>query len=106
MGKNEETEIILGNHEKVPASFFIKRKRLNDSKTHEEFFALEIGVKANEVDEIIQDNKVRGNKARIVVPTDEIYINWSIRFVSEKPKIDFLNINEQYTSIAKNKMSA
>jgi len=38
VGKNEETEIILGNHEKVPASFFIKRKRLNDSKTHEEFF--------------------------------------------------------------------
>ena len=38
VGKNEETEIVVVNVEKVPANFFIKRKRLNDSKTHEEFF--------------------------------------------------------------------
>jgi hypothetical protein len=38
VGKYEETEIILGNHEKVPANFTIKRKRLNNSKTLEEFF--------------------------------------------------------------------
>ena len=34
--------------------------------------------------QIIQDNIARGNKARIVVPIYDDYINWSIRFVAEK----------------------
>lgn len=38
VGKTGDTEIILANHEKVSANFFIKRKKFNNSKTHEEFY--------------------------------------------------------------------
>ena len=87
----EAYEMLFKQYKDITISNHIAKKGFGANscgikpyKTHEEFFALEFGVKANEVDEIIQDNQVRGNKARIVVPTDEIYINWSIRFVSEK----------------------
>jgi len=87
----EAYEILFKQYEDITISNHIAKKGFGAAscgtkpyKTHNEFFALEFGVKAKEVDEIIQDNKVRGNRARIVVPTDENYINWSIRFVSEK----------------------
>ena len=87
----EAYEMLFKQYKDITISNHIAKKGFGaDScgikpyKTHKEFFAYEYGVEVKKVDEIIQDNKVRGNKARIVVPTDEIYINWSIRFVSEK----------------------
>ena len=84
-------EMLFKQYEDITISNHIAKKGFGANhcgikpyKTHKEFFAMEFGVKAKEVDEIIEDNKVRGNRARIVVPTDENYINWSIRFVSEK----------------------
>ena len=87
----EAYEMLFKQYEDITISNHIAKKGFGAAscgtkpyKTHKEFFALEFGVKAKEVDEIIQDNKVRGNRARIVVPIDDDYINWSIRFVSEK----------------------
>ena len=87
----EAYEMLFKQYEDITISNHIAKKGFGASscgikpyKTHKKFFAYEFGVKVKEVDEIIQDNIVRGNKARIVVPIADDYINWSIRFVSEK----------------------
>ena len=87
----EAYEMLFKQYEDITISNHIAKKGfgavscgIKPYKTHKEFFAYEFGVKVKEVDEIIQDNMVRGNKARIVVPIADDYINWSIRFVSEK----------------------
>ncbi|MDC1054793.1 hypothetical protein OAQ39_05830, partial [Alphaproteobacteria bacterium] len=87
----EAYEMLFKQYEDITISNHIAKKGfgavscgIKPYKTHEEFFAYEFGVKVKEVDEIIKDNMFRGNKARIVVPIADDYINWSIRFVSEK----------------------
>ncbi len=87
----EAYEMLFKQYEDITISNHIAKKGfgavscgIKPYKTHKKFFAYEFGVKVKEVDEIIQDNIVRGNKARIVVPIADDYINWSIRFVSEK----------------------
>ena len=87
----EAYEMLFKQYEDITISNHIAKKGFGaDScgikpyKTHKEFFANEYGVKAKDVDEIIQDNIENGRKARpwVVIPED--YINWSIRFVTEK----------------------
>ena len=87
----EAYEILFKQYEDITISNHIAKKGFGANscgikpyKTHNEFFAQEFGVEVKKVDEIIQDNIARGNKARIVVPIYDDYINWSIRFVAEK----------------------
>ena len=87
----EAYEMLFKQYEDITISNHIAKKRFGANscgikpyKTHNEFFAQEFGVEVKKVDEIIQDNIARGNKARIVVPIYDDYINWSIRFVAEK----------------------
>ena len=87
----EAYEMLFKQYEDITISNHIAKKGFGANscgikpyKTHNEFFAQEFGVEVKKVDEIIQDNIARGNKARIVVPIYDDYINWSIRFVAEK----------------------
>ena len=87
----EAYEMLFKQYEDITISNHIAKKGFGANscgikpyKTHNEFFAQEFGVEVKKVDEIIQDNIARGNKARMVVPIYEDYINWSIRFVAEK----------------------
>jgi len=87
----EAYEMLFKQYEDITISNHIAKKAFGavscgtkPYKTHKEFFAYEYGVEVKEVDEIIKDNIDNGRKARIWVPIAEDYINWSIRFVSEK----------------------
>ena len=87
----EAYEMLFKQYDDITISNHIAKKGIGANscgtkpyKTHNEFLAQEFGVKAKEVDEIIQDNIENGRKARIWVPIPEDYINWSIRFVAEK----------------------
>jgi hypothetical protein len=87
----EAYEMIFKQYEDITISNHIAKKGFGAHscgtkpyKTHNEFFAYEFSVKAEIVDGLIEENIVKGNKSSIVVPTPEDYINWSIRFVSEK----------------------
>ncbi len=87
----EAYEMLFKQYEDITISNHIAKKGFGaDScgikpyKTHKEFFAYEYGVEVKDVDEIIQDNIDNGRKARPWVHLPEDYINWSIRFVTEK----------------------
>ena len=87
----EAYEMLFKQYKDITISNHIAKKGfgadicgIKPYKTHEEFFANEYGVKAKDVDEIIQDNIENGRKARPWVAIPEDYINWSIRFVAEK----------------------
>ena len=87
----EAYEMLFKQYEDITISNHIAKKGFGAHscgtkpyKTHNEFFANEYGVKAKDVDEIIQDNIENGRKARPWVAIPEDYINWSIRFVAEK----------------------
>jgi len=87
----EAYEMLFKQYEDITISNHIAKKGFGANscgikpyKTHNEFFAQEFGVEVKKVDEIIQDNIARGNKARIVAPIYDDYINWSIRFAAEK----------------------
>ena len=87
----EAYEMLFKQYKDITISNHIAKKGfgadicgIKPYKTHKEFFANEYGVKAKDVDEIIQDNIENGRKARPWVAIPEDYINWSIRFVAEK----------------------
>ena len=87
----EAYEMLFKQYEDITISNHIAKKGFGGVscgtkpyKTHNEFFAYEYGVEVKEVDKIIQDNIENGRKARPWVAIPEDYINWSIRFVSEK----------------------
>ena len=90
----EAYEMLLKQYEDITISNHIAKKGLGavhcgikPFKTHKEFFAYEMGVEVEEVDQLIQENILKRNdgySSRMVVPVREDYINWSIRFVAEK----------------------
>jgi len=90
----EAYEMLLKQYEDITISNHIAKKGLGavhcgikPFKTHKEFFAYEMGVEVEEVDQLIEENILKRNEgysSRMVVPVREDYINWSIRFVAEK----------------------
>jgi hypothetical protein len=90
----EAYEMLFKQYEDITISNHIAKKGFGAAscgikpyKTHNEFFAYEFGIEAEEVDELIEENILKRNKeysSRMVVPVPEDYFNWSIRFVSKK----------------------
>ena len=90
----EAYEMLFKQYEDITISNHIAKKGfgavscgIKPYKTHNEFFAYEMGVEVEEVDQLIEENILKRNEgysSRMVVPVREDYINWSIRFVVEK----------------------
>ena len=87
----EAYEMLFKQYEDITISNHIAKKGFGafscgtkPYKTHNEFFAYQYRIEVDKVEELIEENIVKGNKSSKVVATPGDYINWSIRFVSEK----------------------
>lgn len=102
IGKTVENEIVIANPEKVPANFLIKRKRLIDAKTAEEFYLSELTGTIPSNSQFLLKVKINSNFANhFAYETFEIFTNGGniIRFSCIANSLGIrTNINEKFVN--------